>query len=342
MHRSVPQFDVHCGTLEYFAPELCACMSSRKRAEKHPLPKGSAPSRLGPNRAPPPEVDSAQVSKFGVEVDMWALGCVIFEMLCGVPPFFSNDDAEQVLLIEQHELVFPPDAACHLSELSMGLVRLLLHPDRKLRLRVEETLRHPWLNTVEDESYRALMLRSLPVSVGERRRETAAARSRRRLRGAGRAVMAVRRLSEGHLSSDVFAQALCAMEGGPSPAPGGAGQPRLEVEWHDDQSFPGSPGLNSPALTASPGSVHAPTPAPQVVPLQNLTPALQRITSQSRLVGESHVDAASVSPALQRPIAQDEALEEVLSPARNGLASSKHSNYSLVSYDSNIMGPRPI
>jgi serine/threonine protein kinase len=51
------------------------------------------------------------VTKYGVGVDMWALGCVIYEMLCGVPPFFSDDDATQLALIKRHKLLFPDDTA---------------------------------------------------------------------------------------------------------------------------------------------------------------------------------------------------------------------------------------
>ena len=92
-----------CGTLEYYAPELCENLISRQRGG-----------------------DVSAATPYGPAVDLWALGCVAYELLCGEPPFWSKDDSEQVRLILAHDLAFPDECFAAVSAPAKELIRLLL------------------------------------------------------------------------------------------------------------------------------------------------------------------------------------------------------------------------
>uniref|UniRef100_A0A7N9B1X7 non-specific serine/threonine protein kinase n=1 Tax=Mastacembelus armatus TaxID=205130 RepID=A0A7N9B1X7_9TELE len=83
---------------------------------------------------------------YGVAVDIWALGVILYILLCGFPPFRSRDrDQEELFqLIKQGQLHFPSPYWDLISEEARGLVRALLQPDPTVRLTAEQTLLHPW------------------------------------------------------------------------------------------------------------------------------------------------------------------------------------------------------
>lgn len=58
---------------------------------------------------------------------MWALGCIIYQMLVGKVPFLGTTDYDTFNLIIKRQLVFPPD----LSENAKTLIDQLLSEDPK-------------------------------------------------------------------------------------------------------------------------------------------------------------------------------------------------------------------
>ena len=46
---------------------------------------------------------------YGLVVDWWTLGVLLFEMLVGTPPFYSEDQKEMYSKILHDPLVFPAD-----------------------------------------------------------------------------------------------------------------------------------------------------------------------------------------------------------------------------------------
>uniref|UniRef100_A0A8C7Y6P6 Doublecortin-like kinase 3 n=1 Tax=Oryzias sinensis TaxID=183150 RepID=A0A8C7Y6P6_9TELE len=87
---------------------------------------------------------------YGVAVDVWALGVILFVLLCGFPPFRSRerDQEELFKLIKQAQLHFPSPYWDSISEEAKSLVRCLLEVDPTLRLTSEQTLQHPWVKAM--------------------------------------------------------------------------------------------------------------------------------------------------------------------------------------------------
>lgn len=87
---------------------------------------------------------------YGFPIDAWGLGCVIFEMLTGSPPFF---DSRQAVMNEN--IVFNcPKYPSHLSPCVVGLIDGLLNKHQKNRTTVEAAMRHPWFTGVNWEVVR--------------------------------------------------------------------------------------------------------------------------------------------------------------------------------------------
>jgi len=94
-----------CGTTAYWAPEMWEC-------------------------APQDEA-----------VDQWALGCLLYEMLAGHPPFFAPDQEELRKKVLAVQFAYPPwfsNEACH-------AIAYLLQRDPRHRIRCKEVLSHAWL-----------------------------------------------------------------------------------------------------------------------------------------------------------------------------------------------------
>ncbi|XP_013871101.1 serine/threonine-protein kinase Sgk2b [Austrofundulus limnaeus] len=81
-------------------------------------------------------------------VDWWGLGVVLFEMLCGLPPFFSNSKAEMFENILRAPLQLPDG----LSESAQSLLQGLLERDVSQRLGqsldIEELQEHPFFTSI--------------------------------------------------------------------------------------------------------------------------------------------------------------------------------------------------
>ena len=93
-------------------------------------------------------------SGYGLKVDVWATGVILFILLCGYPPFVSptNDQEElfETILSGQFEFASPywDDA----GQLAKDLITLMLQTDPELRYSAAEVLQHPWL-TEDDDDY---------------------------------------------------------------------------------------------------------------------------------------------------------------------------------------------
>ncbi|XP_077405045.1 serine/threonine-protein kinase DCLK3 isoform X2 [Vanacampus margaritifer] len=87
---------------------------------------------------------------YGVEVDMWALGVILYILLCGFAPFRSRDrDQEELFeIIKQGQLHFLPPYWDAISEEAKDLVSGLLQSDPVARMTAEHMLQRPWLRVM--------------------------------------------------------------------------------------------------------------------------------------------------------------------------------------------------
>merc|ERR1712235_209583 len=86
---------------------------------------------------------------YGLEVDNWAIGVITYILLCGFPPFRSQnrDQNELFDIIVRGEFDFLPPYWDNISDSAMDLIRKLLVVNPKKRLTAEQTLKHPWIRS---------------------------------------------------------------------------------------------------------------------------------------------------------------------------------------------------
>jgi len=86
--------------------------------------------------------------RFDEKVDIWALGCVLYIMLCGTHPFDPQGDAtEAQILARVAKGDYDRSNASYqeISQNAKNLIRHMLDPNPETRFSTKKLLRHPWL-----------------------------------------------------------------------------------------------------------------------------------------------------------------------------------------------------
>ncbi|KAI8950575.1 CAMK/CAMK1 protein kinase [Xylaria longipes] len=83
--------------------------------------------------------------KYSKSVDMWALGCVLYTLLCGFPPFY--DESIEVLTekVAKGQYTFLSPWWDDISKSAQDLISHLLTVDPDKRYTIKEFLSHPWI-----------------------------------------------------------------------------------------------------------------------------------------------------------------------------------------------------
>ncbi|EKX50225.1 hypothetical protein GUITHDRAFT_159386 [Guillardia theta CCMP2712] len=110
-----------CGTPDYLAPEV-VMIASQGRGTR---------------------------VKYDAKVDVWATGVILYTMLAGYPPFYSENLAELLSLIQKGEVKFPKDPWKNVSKETRQYVSLLLTVDQKKRPTSMECLKHSLMDNIE-------------------------------------------------------------------------------------------------------------------------------------------------------------------------------------------------
>uniref|UniRef100_A0A8C4FGB4 non-specific serine/threonine protein kinase n=1 Tax=Catagonus wagneri TaxID=51154 RepID=A0A8C4FGB4_9CETA len=86
---------------------------------------------------------------YGLEVDMWAAGVILYILLCGFPPFRSpeKDQDELFHIIQLGHFEFLAPYWDNISDAAKDLVSRLLVVDPKKRYTAHQVLQHPWIET---------------------------------------------------------------------------------------------------------------------------------------------------------------------------------------------------
>lgn len=83
--------------------------------------------------------------RYSKSVDMWALGCVLYTLLCGFPPFY--DESIEVLTekVAKGQFTFLSPWWDDISKSAQDLISHLLCVDPEKRFTITEFLAHPWI-----------------------------------------------------------------------------------------------------------------------------------------------------------------------------------------------------
>jgi len=135
-----------CGTPDYFAPELVA------------IAQGSAPG-----------------TGYGSGVDCWAVGCILYELLAGRPPFEAKTENVLFYKICDFEIEFNSEIFGAIDAGVTSLIKGLTMKDPTKRCSCAMALEDPWVRGITNANV------DLPTETSRQRRRTAERRKTREL-----------------------------------------------------------------------------------------------------------------------------------------------------------------
>lgn len=112
--------------------------------------------------------------RYSKSVDMWAMGCVLYTLLCGFPPFY--DESIQMLTekVAKGQYTFLSPWWDDISKPAQDLVSHLLTVDPNKRYSIQEFLDHPWIKGTEEPTFAALDAPPLATPAVERQKQLGA------------------------------------------------------------------------------------------------------------------------------------------------------------------------
>ncbi|KAK0176155.1 hypothetical protein PV328_000320 [Microctonus aethiopoides] len=94
-----------------------------------------------------PEV--ATRSSHGLEADVWGLGCMLYTLLVGKPPFDTDAVKRTLALVVMADYKMPS----HLSDNAKNLIDRLLKKNPRDRIKLREILKHPFITSIDKQQH---------------------------------------------------------------------------------------------------------------------------------------------------------------------------------------------
>ncbi|KAI8988199.1 kinase-like domain-containing protein [Mycotypha africana] len=83
--------------------------------------------------------------KYSKSVDMWAIGCVLYTILCGFPPFYDESIRALTHKVARGEYTFLSPWWDPISPAAKDLISNLLTVDPEKRYTIDQFFQHPWI-----------------------------------------------------------------------------------------------------------------------------------------------------------------------------------------------------
>ena len=93
-----------------------------------------------------PEV--LRMQNYGLPVDIWSCGIVLYILLCHFPPFYGESTKKLFSKIMRGNYDFPSPYWDDISDNAKDLITRMLVVKDDRRIKSEEVVRHPWFNEV--------------------------------------------------------------------------------------------------------------------------------------------------------------------------------------------------
>ncbi|CUM63979.1 uncharacterized protein PRCAT00001567001 [Priceomyces carsonii] len=118
-----------CGTAGYTAPEVITCNDRSNDRTRF----FSATSKK---------------NNYSKAVDIWSLGCLLYTVLCGFPPFYDDDPENLTAKIIKGQYLFLKPWWDDISDDAKNLIDRMLDVNPESRISIKEIWQHPWVKNV--------------------------------------------------------------------------------------------------------------------------------------------------------------------------------------------------
>ncbi|TVY19004.1 Serine/threonine-protein kinase srk1 [Lachnellula arida] len=109
--------------------------------------------------------------RYSKSVDMWAMGCVLYTLLCGFPPFYDESISVLTEKVARGQYTFLSPWWDDISKPAQDLVSHLLTVDPVKRYDIKQFLAHPWIRGTEEPTFAAHDAPPLATPAVERDRQ---------------------------------------------------------------------------------------------------------------------------------------------------------------------------
>jgi len=110
--------------------------------------------------------------RYSKSVDMWAMGCVLYTLLCGFPPFYDESIQTLTEKVARGQYTFLSPWWDDISKSAQDLISHLLTVDPDKRYDIKQFLAHPWIRESEEATTAAADAPPLATPLHIRQKQT--------------------------------------------------------------------------------------------------------------------------------------------------------------------------